>query len=46
MNTEELREYCLNLKVTTESFPFDDFSLAFNAQWLITKKLRSELMEL
>jgi predicted DNA-binding protein (MmcQ/YjbR family) len=29
MHIEELREYCLSLKGTDESFPFDDTSLVF-----------------
>ncbi len=29
MNIEEVRDYCLNLKGTSESFPFDDKSLVF-----------------
>jgi len=29
MNIEELREYCLSLKGTSDSFPFDDVSLVF-----------------
>ncbi|MDH6356679.1 MmcQ/YjbR family DNA-binding protein [Parabacteroides sp. PF5-9] len=29
MNIEEIRAYCLALKNTTESFPFDDQSLVF-----------------
>jgi predicted DNA-binding protein (MmcQ/YjbR family) len=29
MNVEELRSYCLSLKGTTESFPFDDVTLVF-----------------
>ena len=32
MNIEELREYCLNLKGATESFPFDEFSLVLKVQ--------------
>jgi predicted DNA-binding protein (MmcQ/YjbR family) len=32
MNYEELREYCLSLKGTTESFPFDEFSLVLKVQ--------------
>lgn len=32
MNIEELREYCLSLKGTTECFPFDEFSLVFKVQ--------------
>jgi len=32
MNIEELREYCLSLKGTTESFPFDEFSLVLKVQ--------------
>ena len=32
MNVEELREYCLSLKGTTESFPFDEFSLVLKVQ--------------
>ncbi len=29
MNIEELREYCLSKKGTTEEFPFDDVTLVF-----------------
>ena len=29
MNIESLREYCLSKKSTTESFPFDEDTLAF-----------------
>ena len=29
MNIEDIREYCLALKGTTESFPFDDVTLVF-----------------
>ncbi len=29
MNIESLREYCLNKKGTTESFPFDEDTLVF-----------------
>ncbi|HOP03041.1 MAG TPA: MmcQ/YjbR family DNA-binding protein [Tenuifilaceae bacterium] len=29
MNIEELREYCLSLAGTSESFPFDDVTLVF-----------------
>lgn len=29
MNIEELREYCLQIKGATESFPFDDTTLVF-----------------
>lgn len=29
MNIEEIRELCLSLKGTTESFPFDDVTLVF-----------------
>lgn len=29
MNVEELREYCLSKKGTTESFPFDEVTLVF-----------------
>ncbi len=29
MNIEELREYCLSKKGTTESFPFDETTLVF-----------------
>lgn len=32
MNVEELREYCLSLKGTTESFPFDDTTLVLKVQ--------------
>ncbi len=32
MNIEELREYCLSLKGTTECFPFDDVSLVLKVQ--------------
>jgi predicted DNA-binding protein (MmcQ/YjbR family) len=32
MNYEELREYCLSLKGTTESFPFDEFNLVLKVQ--------------
>ena len=29
MNIEEVRDYCLTLKHTTESFPFDEVTLVF-----------------
>jgi predicted DNA-binding protein (MmcQ/YjbR family) len=29
MNVEEIRNYCLSLNGTTESFPFDDVTLVF-----------------
>lgn len=32
MNIEELREYCLNLKGTTECFPFDEITLVIKVQ--------------
>jgi predicted DNA-binding protein (MmcQ/YjbR family) len=32
MNIEELREYCLSLKGSTECFPFDDVSLVMKVQ--------------
>jgi len=32
MNIEEAREFCLSLKNTTESFPFDDVSLVFKVE--------------
>lgn len=32
MNVEELREYCLSLKGTTESFPFDEVTLVLKVQ--------------
>jgi len=32
MNIEELREHCLSLKGTTESFPFDDETLVLKVQ--------------
>ncbi|MDR0750064.1 MAG: MmcQ/YjbR family DNA-binding protein [Tannerellaceae bacterium] len=32
MNVENLRDYCLSLKNTTESFPFDDVSLVFKVE--------------
>jgi predicted DNA-binding protein (MmcQ/YjbR family) len=32
MNVEEVRNYCLGLKNTTESFPFDDVSLVFKVE--------------
>lgn len=32
MNIEELREYCLSLKGTTEHFPFDEVSLVMKVQ--------------
>jgi predicted DNA-binding protein (MmcQ/YjbR family) len=32
MNIEELREYCLNLKGTTEEFPFDEVTLVLKVQ--------------
>ena len=32
MNVEELREYCLSLKGTTESYPFDDVTLVLKVQ--------------
>ncbi len=32
MNIEQIREYCLSLKNTTECFPFDDQSLVFKVE--------------
>ena len=32
MNIEEVREYCLSLKNTTECFPFDDVCLVFKVE--------------
>jgi predicted DNA-binding protein (MmcQ/YjbR family) len=32
MNVEDIRNYCLSLKNTTESFPFDDVSLVFKVE--------------
>ncbi|MDR3269325.1 MAG: MmcQ/YjbR family DNA-binding protein [Tannerella sp.] len=32
MNIEDVRNYCLGLKNTTESFPFDDESLVFKVE--------------
>ncbi len=32
MNIEELRDYCLSLKGTTESFPFDEMTLVLKVQ--------------
>jgi predicted DNA-binding protein (MmcQ/YjbR family) len=32
MNVEEVRDFCLSLKNTTESFPFDDVSLVFKVE--------------
>jgi BirA family biotin operon repressor/biotin-[acetyl-CoA-carboxylase] ligase len=32
MNVEEVRDYCLSLKNTTESFPFDDVTLVFKVE--------------
>ena len=32
MNIEELREYCLSMKGTTEHFPFDDVTLVIKVQ--------------
>ncbi len=32
MNIEEVREYCLSLKNTTECLPFDDTSLVFKVE--------------
>lgn len=32
MNIEELREYCISLKGTTEEFPFDDVTLVLKVQ--------------
>ncbi|MDR0348972.1 MAG: MmcQ/YjbR family DNA-binding protein [Tannerella sp.] len=32
MNAEEIRDYCLSLKNTAESFPFDDDSLVFKVE--------------
>jgi predicted DNA-binding protein (MmcQ/YjbR family) len=32
MNIEELHEYCMSLKGTTESFPFDDVSLVLKVE--------------
>lgn len=32
MNAEEVRDYCLSLRNTTENFPFDDESLVFKVE--------------
>ena len=32
MNIEELRNYCLQLKGATESFPFDEYTLVLKVQ--------------
>ena len=32
MNAEDIRDFCLSLKNTTESFPFDDVSLVFKVE--------------
>ncbi|MDL2208209.1 MmcQ/YjbR family DNA-binding protein [Parabacteroides sp. OttesenSCG-928-O15] len=32
MNCEEVRDYCLSLKNTTECFPFDEVSLVFKVE--------------
>lgn len=32
MNAEDVREYCLSLRNTTEEFPFDDVSLVFKVE--------------
>ena len=32
MNAEEVRDFCLSLKNTTESFPFDEVSLVFKVE--------------
>ncbi|MDR2119787.1 MAG: MmcQ/YjbR family DNA-binding protein [Tannerella sp.] len=32
MNVEDVRFFCLSLKNTTESFPFDDVSLVFKVE--------------
>jgi len=32
MNIEELRDYCLSLKSTTECFPFDEVTLVLKVQ--------------
>ena len=32
MNVEELRDYCLSLKGTTDEFPFDDVHLVLKVQ--------------
>lgn len=32
MNIEELREYCMRKKSTTESFPFDETTLVFKVK--------------
>jgi predicted DNA-binding protein (MmcQ/YjbR family) len=32
MNVEELRDYCLSLKATTDCFPFDDVTLVLKVQ--------------
>ena len=32
MNIEEVRDYCLTLKHTTESFPFDEVTLVFKVE--------------
>jgi predicted DNA-binding protein (MmcQ/YjbR family) len=39
MNIEEIREFCLSLKGTTEHFPFDEVTLVFkvsNKMYLLT----------
>jgi predicted DNA-binding protein (MmcQ/YjbR family) len=32
MNVEDVREYCLSLRNTTECFPFDEVSLVFKVE--------------
>jgi len=32
MNVEELRDFCLSLKGTTEHFPFDEVTLVIKVQ--------------
>lgn len=32
MNVEELRDYCLSLKGTTDEFPFDDVTMVLKVQ--------------
>jgi len=32
MNAENIRDFCLSLKNTTESFPFDEVSLVFKVE--------------
>ncbi len=42
MNAEEIREFCLSMAETTESFPFDDTTLVFKVAGKIFALLNLE----